>query len=73
MKEKEIAILAGNKQQFDYFVRKQSNNNYKYVYIRTESDICGHQFLDYKTIGTFYENKDYARLLELVKIHLLIK
>jgi hypothetical protein len=64
-----IAILAGNKKQFDDFIRQKPiiEDNCEYIYISSPDNARGIRFFDYKVIGTFWDRDDAGKLEEAIK------
>ncbi len=67
MQEKNILVIAGNREQFEYYISAVHpvEARKKYVYLRTVQDIYGRRVESVVLTGTYYEKKDYHDLLEM--------
>ena len=66
-----IAILAGNKQQFEEYVRKFGKKENEHVYISKVQDCFGKRFNAVETIGTFNERPDSWKLYHNIAARLV--
>ena len=65
---KPILIFAGDKKQFDFYVKKhQSLEGVSFVYIRTNRDARGYKDGWYACIGTWYEKWDDEQIEDMKK------
>lgn len=64
-----VAVMAGNKKQFDDYVRQGGLFEHeKAVYAHDSDCIRGFRFSRYEVVGTFYEdNKEPSKVLSRVK------
>jgi len=69
-----IAVLAGNKREFDNFMRQpamgDTTEDCEYIYIDRVEKAMGYRFDDYKRIGNYYTNPQHYELEEIIKAHL---
>lgn len=55
---KTMAILTGNKQQFDDFVRKDKQSDFEYVYVGRMDDMLWRRFDGWMEVWAYWENKE---------------
>ena len=53
-----IAVIAGNKKEFDNFIKYSCMNKNLYIYIAERKCWRGCRFTDVLSIGTYFERKD---------------
>ena len=66
-----VAIIAGNKKQFDDYVRsidRREVGTVDFVYIGRREDILGRDFRCYDLVWTYYENNNRFDLIEEMKL-----
>ncbi len=59
-----IAVLAGNKEQFNQFLRENNLTEEECQYVRSEEDIMGRKFTNIIKYGTYWQNPAYHLLEE---------
>lgn len=64
-----VAVLAGNKEQFDWAVRNGDwRQHEKPVYVHDEESVRGYVFSRYEIVGTFYDdNKEPGKIIRRVR------
>lgn len=63
-----IAVLAGNKREFDDFIKPwvSHQDGKKFKYVRRIEDVRGVNFSEVVRIGTYFENKDGPDIFDAV-------
>ena len=64
-----IAVLIGNREQFDTFMKWHQHHEFKYVYIGRVEDVLGRNFHGMIVDGTFWERPDATDLHRAVIMH----
>lgn len=57
-----IAVIAGNHQQYQNFIRDNKLSHKKYFYVSNFEKILGMRKLKYILYGTYYERKDFEKI-----------
>lgn len=63
-----IAVLAGNHYQYDEYILKNDLDKRRYFYVSSVDSIRGKRKLKYILYGSYYERKDFDKILEQMKI-----